>query len=128
MVTSSKRYQEFRWKSVSGQGFCVQLSAQKHPELVLEEKDVLKVWEFPAQFSSVLGFCRGHCSFSVGLRLSICSNKGNKTPPGLILDWDVPSTSAGSGMAQAEGDTEDICPHTQPADRAGRDLAAQTEI
>lgn len=31
-------------------------------------------------------------------------------------------------MARAEGDTEDIYPHTQPSDKAGGDLAAQTEI
>lgn len=29
-------------------------------------------------------------------------------------------------MARAEGDVEDIYPHTQPADKAGRDLSAQT--
>lgn len=31
-------------------------------------------------------------------------------------------------MARAKGDIEDIHPHTQPSDKAGGDLAAQTEI
>lgn len=73
-------------ENISGQGFCV----QQHPDLVvLEEKGVLKVWEFPAQFS--IDSAEAMALF-LGAQLPICSNKGDKGC-GLIPDCQVLSTS-----------------------------------